>query len=108
PCYYEYEDEVYPFCDEVKFDPENIGDYWDAGYMICHLKFVEIKGLLGRVNELKFLEILLKHATVLKKVVLASYSTEQDPQREKRMAKFSEMLLTFPTASKKILIMFKF
>ncbi|KAI3873871.1 hypothetical protein MKW98_001520 [Papaver atlanticum] len=57
---------VYPYCDEVKFSPENIGDYWDAGLslscMILHLKFVEIKGLRGCVNELKFLEILLKHA----------------------------------------------
>ncbi|KAI3960213.1 hypothetical protein MKW98_016937 [Papaver atlanticum] len=72
---------VYPFCDEVKINPENIGDYWDAGLslpcMMCHLKYVKIEGLCGCVNELKFLEILLKHSTVLEKVVLTRYSAEQ-------------------------------
>ncbi|KAI3858360.1 hypothetical protein MKX03_024684 [Papaver bracteatum] len=101
-----------PYYNEVKFDPDNIGDYWDAGLSlpcrICHLKIVEIKGLRGDAIELKFLELLLKHATVLEKVVLTSYSTEQDSGREKRMTKFSEMLLTFPAASKKILILLKF
>ncbi|XP_026442892.1 F-box/LRR-repeat protein At4g14103-like isoform X2 [Papaver somniferum] len=67
---------LYPYCDEVKFNPENIGDYWDAGLsmscMICQVKFVEIKGLSGYVTELKFLEILLKHATGLEKVVISS------------------------------------
>ncbi|RZC88814.1 hypothetical protein C5167_031188 [Papaver somniferum] len=96
---------------EVEFDPDNIGDDWDAGLSlpcrICHLKIAEIKGLHGNANELKFLELLLKHAMVLEKVVLTS-STKQDSEREKRMAKFSEMLLTFPTASKKIFILLKF
>ncbi|KAI3831709.1 hypothetical protein MKW92_047758, partial [Papaver armeniacum] len=67
--------------------------------------FVEIKGLRGYVTELKFLEILLKHATSLEKVVISSYSIELGSQRKKRMMKFSEMLLKFPTASKKILIL---
>ncbi|MCL7033593.1 hypothetical protein MKW94_022013, partial [Papaver nudicaule] len=85
---------VYPFCDEVKINPENIGDYWDAGLslpcMICHLKFVEIKGLRGC------------------KLVLARYSAKQDSQREKRMTKFSEMLLMFPRASKNIISLCRF
>ncbi|KAI3957930.1 hypothetical protein MKW92_030411 [Papaver armeniacum] len=72
---------------------------------IGHLKFVEINGLSGSVNELKFLEILLKHGTVLERVILTSNSTNQDSQRKKRMMKFSEMLLKFPTASKKILFL---
>ncbi|KAI3907673.1 hypothetical protein MKW98_016317 [Papaver atlanticum] len=97
---------------EVEFDPDNIGDDWDAGLSlpcrICHLKIAEIKGLRGHAIELKFLELLLKHATVLEKVVLTNYSTEQDSEREKRMTKFSETLLTFPTTSKKILILLKF
>ncbi|KAI3923879.1 hypothetical protein MKW92_025267 [Papaver armeniacum] len=98
--------------EKVKFNPENIGgDYLDAesslSCMICHLKFVEINGLCGCAEELKFLEILLKHATVLEKLVIASDATERDSQLEKRMAKFSEKLLKFPTASKKILIFLK-
>ncbi|KAI3891283.1 hypothetical protein MKX03_000111 [Papaver bracteatum] len=103
---------VIKFYHKVKFNTENIGDYWEAGFslpcMICHLKFVKIKGLHGRVNELKFLEILFKHATVLEKVVLASDSTKQDSLRKKRMKKFSKMLLTFPRASKNIIILCKF
>ncbi|KAI3935276.1 hypothetical protein MKW92_020577 [Papaver armeniacum] len=97
---------------QVVFDPDNIGGYWDAVLSLpcrmCHLKIAEIKGLRGHAIELKILERLLKHATVLEKVVLTSYSTEQDSEREKRMTKFSETLLTFPTASKKILILLKF
>ncbi|RZC64412.1 hypothetical protein C5167_008097 [Papaver somniferum] len=110
---------LYPYCDEVKFNPENIGDYWEAGLslpcMIFLLKLVEIKGLRGCVNELKFLEILLKHAMVLEEVILNSYSTksvildsdsnEEDSQRKKQMKKFSEMLRKFPTASKKIVFL---
>ncbi|RZC79607.1 hypothetical protein C5167_042183 [Papaver somniferum] len=97
---------------EVVFDPDDIGDNWDAGLSLpsrmCHLKIADIKGLRGNAIELKFLELLLKHATVLEKVVLTSYSTEQDLEREKRMTRFSEMLLTFPTTSKKIIILLKF
>ncbi|KAI3855064.1 hypothetical protein MKX03_018458 [Papaver bracteatum] len=107
---------VYPFCDEVNINPENMGDYLDAGLslpcMISQLKFVEIKGLRGCVNELKFLEFLLKHATVLEKLVLACYSAEQDSLSEKRMRyrmkKFREKLLKFPNASKNISISWKF
>ncbi|KAI3912400.1 hypothetical protein MKW92_048607 [Papaver armeniacum] len=97
---------AYPFCHEVKINPENIGDYWDPELslpcMICHLKFVEVKGLRGCVNELKFLDILLKHATVLGKVVLASHSIEQDPQWKKRMKFFCKMLLMYPRASENL------
>ncbi|KAI3923880.1 hypothetical protein MKW92_025268 [Papaver armeniacum] len=103
---------LHEYREEVKSYPENIGgDYWDAELslpcMICHLKFVEINGLCGCADELKFLEILLKHATVLEKLVIASDATERDSQLEKQMAKFSEKLLKFPTASKKILIFLK-
>ncbi|KAI3836250.1 hypothetical protein MKX03_018029 [Papaver bracteatum] len=103
---------LYPFCDEVKINPENIGDYWEAELslpcMIRHLKFVEVKGISGCVDELKFLEILLKHAMVLEKVVLTSYySTKEDSQRGKRMTKFSEILQMFPRASKSVILLFK-
>ncbi|KAI3992472.1 hypothetical protein MKX01_022563 [Papaver californicum] len=97
---------VYPFCDELvsssniksgyclgNINPENIGDYCDAGLslpcMICQLKFVEIKSLRGCINELKFL-------------------VGENFLREKRMTKFREMLLTFPSASKNITVLCKF
>ncbi|XP_026397815.1 putative FBD-associated F-box protein At5g53635 [Papaver somniferum] len=109
-CYYDPQE--YPHFDEVKINHENVEDYWYAGLssqcMIRHLKFVEIDGLRGCIYELKFLEILLKHATVLEKVVLAYHSTKKDWLREKRMKKFNEMLLTFPRASKNINFLFKF
>ncbi|KAI3836249.1 hypothetical protein MKX03_018028 [Papaver bracteatum] len=95
---------AYPICNEI--NPEIIGDYWDPEFslpcMICHLKFVEVKGLRGCVNELTFSEILLKHATALEKVALASHSTKQDSQRNKRMKKFCKMLLMFPRASENL------
>ncbi|KAI3962609.1 hypothetical protein MKW98_008476 [Papaver atlanticum] len=104
---YNYDPEVYPYFDEVKINPENMGDYWDARLssqcMLCHLN----SSLRGCIYELKFLEVLLKHATILEKVVLAYHSTKQDPLVEKWMKKFSEMLLTFPRASKNINFLFK-
>ncbi|KAI3839933.1 hypothetical protein MKW92_039364 [Papaver armeniacum] len=108
---YHYDPEVYPYFDEVKINPENMRDYWDARLssqcMLCHLKFVEIDGLRGCIYELKFLEVLLKHATVLEKVVLAYHSTKQDSVMENWMKKFSKMLLTFPRASKNINFLFE-
>ncbi|KAI3867458.1 hypothetical protein MKX03_010038 [Papaver bracteatum] len=105
------EPQLYEYREKVESYPDDIGgDYSDAelslSCMICHLKFVEINGICGCADELKFLEILLKHATVLEKLVLTSDPTE-DYQQKKRMVKFSETLLKFPTASKKILIFLK-
>ncbi|XP_026439435.1 uncharacterized protein LOC113338141 [Papaver somniferum] len=95
---------VHPFCDKVKLNSENIGGL-ALPDMAYHLKFVEIKYLKGSVNELKLLADLLKHATVLEKVVLCSFSTKEElKQKEKEMEKFYELLLTFPKASTNVMI----
>ncbi|OVA14426.1 F-box domain [Macleaya cordata] len=76
---YPYDPRMYPFCDEINSNsPNNIGDDWEeAGLslpcMLYHLKFVKIFGVKGCINELKFLEILLKNAMVLQQVVLYRY-----------------------------------
>ncbi|OVA14427.1 F-box domain [Macleaya cordata] len=98
---------------EITFSSGNIGDYWEAGLslpcMLHHLKFVEIREVLGCVNELKLLEILLKNSIVLEKVILFSSTSEQNSRsRERRIMKFSETLITFPRASTSTLILFRF
>ncbi|MCL7037538.1 hypothetical protein MKW94_017128, partial [Papaver nudicaule] len=94
---------LFPFCDEINFDSRSQEDYLDLELplpcVLKHLKFVKIEGLRGSVNELKFIEILLKSSMVLEKVVLFSYSIKKDPPAERRMLKLHEILLTFPKAS---------
>ncbi|KAF9588814.1 hypothetical protein IFM89_016174, partial [Coptis chinensis] len=70
-----------------------------------HLKFVEIQGSQGRKNELKILEILLKNAEILEKVVVFT-SMEQLPDREQRLMDFSEKLRQYPRASSNTVITF--
>ncbi|XP_026408795.1 putative F-box/FBD/LRR-repeat protein At1g78760 [Papaver somniferum] len=95
---------VHPFYDEVKLNSENVGGL-GLPDMAYYLKFVEIKYLKGSVNELKLLADLLKHATVLERVVLCSFSTKEElKQKEKEMEKFYELLLTFPKASTNVMI----
>ncbi|KAF6151006.1 hypothetical protein GIB67_016484 [Kingdonia uniflora] len=73
---------MYRYYDGKKLSSK--GEYWEAGLSLqCsldHLKFVEIYGVLGCVNELKFLEILLKFSVVLEKMVIftTSLSSRKD------------------------------
>ncbi|RZC76305.1 hypothetical protein C5167_000386 [Papaver somniferum] len=77
---------LFPYCDEIN-DSRSQEDYWDSGLslpcMLYHLKFVKIRGLRGCINELKFIEILLKNSMILEKVVL--YSIMKNPCTERRM-----------------------
>ncbi|KAF9588378.1 hypothetical protein IFM89_016172 [Coptis chinensis] len=66
---------------------------------------VEIHGILGCPNGLKFLEILLKSAVVLEKVWFST-SKERLPNKEKRLMKFREMLREIPQPSPKTVIFF--
>ncbi|KAI3838763.1 hypothetical protein MKX03_004709, partial [Papaver bracteatum] len=91
---------LFPYCDEIN-DSRSQKDFWDSGLslpcMLYHLKFVKIRGLRGCVNELKFIEILLKNSMILEEVVLCSI--KKNPRTERRMVKFNEIVLTFPRAS---------
>ncbi|KAI3861597.1 hypothetical protein MKW98_000549 [Papaver atlanticum] len=86
---------------EVTFDSEILGNNREAWLllpcMMDHLKYAEIQGVRGCLNELKFLEFLLTNAIALEKLVLTPclrYS------KQEVLMKFHEKLLTYPRASK--------
>ncbi|PIA58683.1 hypothetical protein AQUCO_00500555v1 [Aquilegia coerulea] len=71
-----------------------VSEYKDRGlplHCMNHLKFFGIKGILGYgcINVMIFLEILLKKALVLEKMVVF---TAKDPNKDKRLMKFREKL----------------
>ncbi|KAI3945376.1 hypothetical protein MKW92_029583 [Papaver armeniacum] len=72
------------------------GDYW-TGVSLDHLRSVEIRGLRGHFNELKFVEIMLKKAVILKKMLLFSCKKSTT---EKCLITFGKKLLTLPTLPK--------
>ncbi|KAI3937117.1 hypothetical protein MKX01_015332, partial [Papaver californicum] len=97
----------YQYCDEIKIDSENIGDYWEPRLalpcMPLHLKSIVLECVMGTVNELKFLEILLKNSVKLEKVVL--FSTWEGPGYiAERLMKFGAKLQSFPKASSRVSI----
>ncbi|KAK9156107.1 hypothetical protein Sjap_003587 [Stephania japonica] len=69
------------------------------------LKVMEIRGALGCMNELKVVQILLKTATVLEKMVV-SIIDGTTPDRKERLANFNKTLLTISRASSNIAILF--
>ncbi|MCL7033545.1 hypothetical protein MKW94_004144 [Papaver nudicaule] len=104
---------ISPCIEYLQFEVEgNLGAFSDAGfidYSICsfhlHLKFVMIKSFRGSDIELRFLEILLKHAMVLEKVVLVGcFTVEELQQKEEDMAKILGMLQIYPKASTNVVI----
>ncbi|RZC45528.1 hypothetical protein C5167_038481 [Papaver somniferum] len=70
-----------------------------AGVPLDHLRFVEIRGLLGHFNELKLVEIIFKKAVVLEKMLLFSCKKSTTG---KCLTTFGEKLLTLPRASSNI------
>ncbi|KAF9600684.1 hypothetical protein IFM89_011355 [Coptis chinensis] len=75
-------------------------EYKDTGLPLqCmyHLKSFEFQGFLGHTNGLKFVEILLKNALVLEKMVTFSSEYEMDS-----LEKFKEKLQHIPRASSNI------
>ncbi|KAI3939376.1 hypothetical protein MKW98_022244 [Papaver atlanticum] len=100
---------MYPYFDEeIKVHSADVKDYWKAGLplpsMLYHLKAVEIKGIEGRINELMFVELLLRNSMVLEELVLFScncekYCKKPSDDKERRMKKFSKWLLKLPKAS---------
>lgn len=105
----DYSDEplVYPFCDEIISDPQNVGDDWETEVslpcMMHHLKFVKLIPVQGRINELKFLELLLRNAAVLERVILCC---EWGPGKTTtRLTNFCEKLHTFSRVSSAVTFM---
>ncbi|KAF9588809.1 hypothetical protein IFM89_016169 [Coptis chinensis] len=86
----------------------SIGEYQDTlSPLQCmsQLKFVQIEGVLGCTNELKFLEILLQNALVLETLVVLTCE-EQLPDKAQRSWTFFDRLQQFPRASSNIAIFF--
>ncbi|RZC93457.1 hypothetical protein C5167_007271 [Papaver somniferum] len=95
----------YPLCDEINDESPDISDDWETGLslpcFLYNLKIVRIHNVKGRINELKFLEILLKNAPVLEYLVLYC-DWDQDAGNiaiTRRMKKFTEKLIKFPRAA---------
>ncbi|RZC45985.1 hypothetical protein C5167_038926 [Papaver somniferum] len=99
---------MYPYFDEeIKVHSADVKDYWKVGLslpaMLNHLKAVEIEGIEGRINELMFVELLLRNSIVLEELVLFScncekYCKKPSDDKERRMKKFSKRLLKLPKA----------
>ncbi|KAI3935644.1 hypothetical protein MKW98_022652 [Papaver atlanticum] len=67
------------------------------------LKFVQIQGIQGCLNELKFLQVLLNKAIVLEKVTLLCYKRDSS-DRAAQLMEFKEMLLAFRSTSSSVSI----
>ncbi|XP_026387035.1 uncharacterized protein LOC113282263 [Papaver somniferum] len=102
-CFAEQSADLY--WDEINFPPENIEDYWKPGLTSpcepSHLKVVELVDVYGSVNELRFIEIFLKYAVKLEKVVLY-WNRDGSANLMERIMKFEEKLRSFPRASSRV------
>ncbi|XP_026436985.1 F-box/LRR-repeat protein At3g59190-like [Papaver somniferum] len=90
----------------TKLNANNTGGDWIVGSLfpcLHYLKIVQIRGTQGCLNELKFLQALLKKAIVLEKVTLFYYKTDS-PKRATQLMGFKEMLLAYPSASPSVSI----
>ncbi|KAK9133756.1 hypothetical protein Scep_013284 [Stephania cephalantha] len=97
-------------CWDEKLSPSShLEKCWEAGSSkLCishHLKVVEIHGVRGCMIELMLIEILLKGAKVLEKVVISTYE-EKPSDREKGLAEFRKKLRALPRASSTVTFVF--
>ncbi|RZC46404.1 hypothetical protein C5167_039355 [Papaver somniferum] len=97
----------FPLCDEVMSDSASVLDCWEEEFftpgMLSHLRFLELQGVIGSINELKFVEILLKNTVVLEVVSLHS-SSEVLGDDLSRFNMFCEKVTTFPSASSSVYV----
>ncbi|KAI3846978.1 hypothetical protein MKX03_021085, partial [Papaver bracteatum] len=92
--------------EQTELNANNTGGDWILGSSfpcLHYLKFVQIRGIQGCLNELKFLQALLKKAIVLEKVTLFCNKTDS-PERAAQLMDFKEMLLAYPSASSSVSI----
>ncbi|XP_026400304.1 F-box/LRR-repeat protein At3g59190-like [Papaver somniferum] len=92
--------------EQTELNANNTGGDWIVGSpfpCLHYLKFVQIQGIQGCFNELKFLQILLKKAIILEKVKLFCCKRDS-PDRTKQMMQFKDMLPAFPSTSSSVSI----
>ncbi|KAI3837577.1 hypothetical protein MKX03_010186 [Papaver bracteatum] len=93
--------------DQSELNTNNTGGGWILGSSsfpcLPYLKFVRIQGIQGCLNELKFLQVLLKKSIVLEKVML--FGDKRDSaDKAAQLMEFKEMLLAFRSASSSVSI----
>ncbi|XP_026387039.1 putative F-box/LRR-repeat protein At3g18150 isoform X2 [Papaver somniferum] len=97
------------YCDEINFPSENIEEYWKPGltsqYEPLHLKVVELVDVNGSVDELRFIEVFLKYAVRLEKLVLY-WNWDGSDNLMDRVMKFDEKLRSLPKASSRVSTLF--
>ncbi|KAI3870638.1 hypothetical protein MKX03_012395 [Papaver bracteatum] len=97
------------YCNEINFPSENIEEYWKPGltsrYEPLHLKVVELVDVNGSVDELRFIEVFLKYAVRLEKLVLY-WNWDGSDNLMGRVMKFDEKLRSLPKASSRVSTLF--
>ncbi|KAI3920797.1 hypothetical protein MKW98_005623 [Papaver atlanticum] len=97
------------YCNEINFPSENIEEYWKPGltsrYEPLHLKVVELVDVNGSVDELRFIEVFLKYAVRLEKLVLY-WNWDGSDNLMDRVMKFDEKLRSLPKASSRVSTLF--
>ncbi|KAK9140845.1 hypothetical protein Scep_010526 [Stephania cephalantha] len=90
--------------EENQLTSTNIGEWWQSELsnqcMFHHLKDVKIFGVVGCVTEVKLVEVMLKKALILRRVVLCSCASS--PIRKNWLIDLSQILLDVPRASSNV------
>ncbi|KAK9156117.1 hypothetical protein Sjap_003597 [Stephania japonica] len=96
-------------CDEGIFTLANVVGEEGQGFpkqCIFHrLKVIEIHNVIGCMNEFKVLQIILKNAIILEKMVIWTFAKMSTDEKE-GLKSFSKALLRIPRASSNIAILF--
>ncbi|KAI3989974.1 hypothetical protein MKX01_003677 [Papaver californicum] len=93
-----------PYWDEVDLTTRaNYESLWETQepyvqFMMHELKFAEVRGVQGRLNELVLLQFMLRPFTVFEKVLLYLVD-EQSPNTKRKATKIFHKLASFPRAS---------
>ncbi|KAF5204807.1 hypothetical protein FRX31_005607 [Thalictrum thalictroides] len=90
-------------------EEEEWGNQFVTREIFGKLKSVEIKGIEGSEDELKFLEFVLQKAFVLEKITITATSATMAPSTDvlDELAEFNEKIGQFPRASSSVAIVSK-
>ncbi|KAK9133763.1 hypothetical protein Scep_013291 [Stephania cephalantha] len=96
-------------CDEGIFTSANVvseeGQWFPKQCILNHLKVIEIHNVIGCMNEFKVLEIILKNAIILEKMIIWT-SAKMSTDRKEGLINFSKAPLRIPRATLNIAILF--
>ncbi|KAK9115961.1 hypothetical protein Sjap_014908 [Stephania japonica] len=96
-----------PWTLQNKSTATHVGDWWNSELsnecMLHHLKDVEISGIVGCLAEVKLLQVVLKRATILQRMVLRT--SAESTVENKLLKGLSKMLLELPRASSNVALL---